>query len=141
MNLTTNVLTHVVVFMDGSTMDITERAFEAITAASVNPDVKHIRLKGQMFALSSISKILTREDYVEQYPEKQTYNYGQPYTDINALEGNTAEGGKGREIVLAALEKRNPELVRTIKKGRLFTEKTYEPKYKKWEEAKAAGVI
>lgn len=63
------VLSHVVVFMDGSTMDITEKAFEAIM--SVDPDTKAVNIKGQRIALSSISKILTRDEYYEQYPDKR----------------------------------------------------------------------
>jgi hypothetical protein len=67
--VSTAVLSHVVVFMDGSTMDITEKAFEAIM--SVDPETKAVNIKGQRIALSSISKILTRDEFYEQYPDRK----------------------------------------------------------------------
>lgn len=51
-------------------MDITEKAYEAIM--TVHPDTRAINIKGQQIALSLIGKVLSREEYDKQYPQKQT---------------------------------------------------------------------
>lgn len=71
MKVSTEVYTYAIVFMDGSTMEITERAYNAIVELSLKPNTKMVKLKGQLVSLSSISKILTNEEYYEQYPDKR----------------------------------------------------------------------
>lgn len=71
MSLQTEVKNHVIIFIDKSKQYITEVQANAIMERSSNIQFKNIQIDESLINFSSISKILTLEDFYQQYPEEK----------------------------------------------------------------------
>jgi hypothetical protein len=69
--LTTNPKTHVIIFYDKSTQFITSREQELLFSTSQD----FVRVSGQVIAVKNISKVLTTQEYYQQYPETRPASY------------------------------------------------------------------
>lgn len=68
---TAEVKTHIVVFFDSSKFWITEKQKNALAARWGEPDFRQFKLNGSLYSVGNISKILTQEEYYEQYPDER----------------------------------------------------------------------
>ena len=103
MNLQTQVKTNVIVFTDGSNKFITKEIADKIVKITITPQLKveGITIGNNYIKLTQIAKLLTTEEFYEQYPDKRSDprlnylgdNYYQgdgkklKYNRINALKG------------------------------------------------------
>ncbi len=68
--LSTEQKNKVIIFHDGSKLFITSQQEELIYQISGTP-TKHIRIDGNMYAFSTMAKIIDLKDYYDQYPEQR----------------------------------------------------------------------
>jgi hypothetical protein len=78
--LSINLTTAVILFYDESKKFLNQDQYQAIKSAYGNPNVQKLEIDGCLYSKSSISKILTLQEYYEQYPDENVY-YGQPPKD------------------------------------------------------------
>lgn len=69
--LITDINTAVLVFHDGSNKYITQNQYEALIGQYTNPNLQKIEIGGSLYSKSAISKILTLEEFYEEYPTKK----------------------------------------------------------------------
>lgn len=65
----TEVNTHVIIFFDGSRKYIPTAIADRMFAA--DSEIKNVTFNGSLINLASISKILSLEEFYEQYPKEQ----------------------------------------------------------------------
>lgn len=70
--LTDIVFTHIIRFKDRSKKKITEASYNAIFKLSVTPNgTTKFTLQGQMYDLNGVDKLMSLEEYYEQYPNER----------------------------------------------------------------------
>lgn len=153
MDISTKVYTHVIITWSKVHHKITAEQDMKLQKMSLDDEFK---IDGCSLKVKSIAEVLTIQKYYETYPENKPYNYGQPYTEISKLPP-LGYGGIADQAQKTSPSKWRSALEKSLKKfpdgskGKEFLEtlvaqldrpkEGYEAKYKKWEEAKAAGVI
>lgn len=100
MTLTTDVKTHVIVFHDKSRKHITKEQANFIFQASATSTVPAITTPqlGRI-TFSSIAKIITIDDFYEQYPNER------PEKPYNTFEENYPEYSKGNQQIRKPTER------------------------------------
>ncbi len=73
-----------IIFFDNTEKEITQEKYNQILD-STSTDAVGIEIDGGFYKFSAIQKILDNEEYIEQYPQKQSYNYSQPYSSLKGL--------------------------------------------------------
>lgn len=111
MNLTTEVKNKVVVFHDGSREHITSEQEKAIFQMTGGV-VKGIKINGNYYAFSGISKILNIEDFYIQYPDERP-----EYTPDTFQEQYGAYTRQGSEQVRQPTGKAKELMIQGIKKA------------------------
>lgn len=109
-SLSTKNLTHVIIFYDKSHKFITEQQYDFIfSPQATKAGFIHTPALGY-FTLSSVSKIMSADEYYDQYPEKRTpyLNYSDS-SEIPIYEERTPDAHreywqKGMHRILAALQ-------------------------------------
>lgn len=93
MQISTNVTTHVIIFHDGSKKFINQKAYDQIWK-NVETGIEKIAMGGNIFHFASISKIISLEEYYNQYPDER------PAPTMKDVGKIMAEKGIGlREII------------------------------------------
>jgi len=69
--LTTNPKTHVIIFYDKTTLAITAKEEQLLFSTGQD----FVRVNGQVIAVKNISKVLTTQEYYQQYPDTRPANY------------------------------------------------------------------
>lgn len=69
--LSTESKSAVIVFHDGSEVFISQEQYETLLTNYSNPDLKDFRINNSLYTKSSISKVLSLEEFYEEYPKKK----------------------------------------------------------------------
>jgi len=77
----------VAILMDGTHHWINQKTLEQIYMAQRDEFIQPDPEKLTMFRVSSISQLLTAQEYHEKYPHRFGYSYGQPAANLKALDG------------------------------------------------------
>lgn len=95
-----------VVFHDGSVKLITEDEFNGMVLAYGNPGITKMQVGGGMYAKSSISKILTMEEYRKEYPQSQPQRrFDNQFLKYGSLEEAAAGTRDGLSSMVRGLRK------------------------------------
>lgn len=84
MDLTTQISTHVISTSTGKHYMLTHQQNEALKQASLDDMIT--TNSGVSVKCSMIAEVMDLETYYKTYPEKQTYNYGQPYEKVRSVD-------------------------------------------------------
>lgn len=80
MNLTTEVNSQVIIFHDGSKVFITDNQAESVIQMSGGQS-KGIKINGNYYTFSSISKIVSTQEYYNQYPDQVPDHRSEVFTE------------------------------------------------------------
>lgn len=80
MDLSTEVITHYIITVQGSHYPITAER-EKVLQTALNTDMFRTQ-EGVLIKVSNIVEVIPSTKYAELYPEKQSQTYGQPYSPI-----------------------------------------------------------
>jgi len=89
---------HHIVFLDGTSMTITETQSNALLSQSGDTTISGIMIGKQYIRFNAIAKILNEHEFARQYPDKASHKTDYPHfksvtpEDKKAREKNRAEG-------------------------------------------------
>lgn len=103
-------MSHIIIFHDGSEKQITSQVAEQLFNSG--REVKNFTLEGNLISLSSIAKILTQEEYNEQYPHKRLEPEPQKFLASGIMKEpwNVAKHRGAMESLIRGYEKAKREM-------------------------------
>ena len=116
MKLTTKVKNSIIIFIDGSKKSITSEVAEKISL--LPPGAGQIDIDGSFIKLHSISKILTLEEYYNQYPSERPKQYDLKEEYVSHIQNPTP---KARNSMLKGLKQYCDENLNALKAKAMYS--------------------
>jgi len=86
-----------IIYHDKSTQKVEDKIAKVLIERACDKEKKGVNIDGKMYLFSGISKILTEQDYYEQYPDKRpdtTPDYYSHYVAKGDIWNRATEKGK-----------------------------------------------
>lgn len=103
--ISTEVKSHVIMFFDSSKVFITEQQRNGLIDRMTDSNVKQVDIDGQLYNLANISKVLTLQEFYNEYPkerpEPQREDQFKKYEGLD----NRPVGKNGMVSMIAGLER------------------------------------
>jgi len=118
MNLSKDVKDHIIIFNDGSKKMITENQFNAITQMS-SGQKDSLVIDGSLIKFHSISKLLSMDEFYEQYPDQRPQQYDKNEEYISPI---TNASPKATKLMLKGLKQYCDENSNALKAKEMYNQ-------------------